>query len=360
VEIVGLLVLCQLVQATAALLIKHGVVSVTPALSVRQLVAGFGPLLRRLAGNRAWLLGNALAILGAGLGLQALASADLVVVKALSRLETLFVLVGGAALLGERLTRRESAGALAIVLGAVPIGLGAVRRTGSAPPRSALLALVALCGALLAGVALARAARPRRVPRELALALGLGTLLACSDVATRLAIEVARSAGGAFSVARLSSLAALASTPEFGVVCLAIAGQLVLVQGAFANGRVAVVGPVSGMVATVLPIAFAALALGERLDAPRVLGLASMLAGVVMISTPKRVGAAPPRPPRPAARAPAGRAGRPSALRPAAPPRPPPAWRGSRWRAGPGGGRRPAGRRPSPVPRAAGRRGRSG
>lgn len=266
-------------QAAGNVLQKHAVASRMPGLTLRQTGRRLGAVLGALFGSRLWLSGLLLLTVGGAFGLQALSMVDLSVVKAFGRLEHLFVALAGVAFLGERLARREWTGVLALIAGGMVLGATGARVTGAAATTASNLAFPAAGGVLLVALILARRAWPGRLRPEISLALAAGILMGAGDVLVKGATALARAETGDFSVLEGASWAALAGTVEIPVaVALYLAGS-VLVQVAYANGRVSVISPVISVGSTVPPMAFGLAVLSESADPARLLGMALLLYG---------------------------------------------------------------------------------
>lgn len=99
------------------------------------------------------------------------------------------------------------------------------------------------------------------------------------DVLVKGATGIAASGRGGFDVLDPSSLAAPARSTPFLLSLPAYLVGLVLVQLAFAVGRASAVAALVAIGATVLPIGFGLLALGEEAGPARLVGIALVLAG---------------------------------------------------------------------------------
>lgn len=277
-EPIALVVAAAALQAAGSTLQKQRVAARVPDTSLVGLArsprAFFGPLLC----DPLWLLGGALLGAGALVGLQALASMDLSLLKALGRLETLLLVLIGVAFLGERLRPRETAGVVLLLVGSVLLALQGGAASGHPGTRAAHLALVAgVAGAI---ALLARWPRGAKHP-ELFLAVGAGLLFGTGDVLVKGA--TASVAPDSFDVLEADSLAVLGGSPEFAAAVPAYLGGTVLLQAAFSVGRVSMIGVVSALGSVVLPIAFGLLVLGEDAGAGRLAGMAVIVLGSLLL-----------------------------------------------------------------------------
>jgi drug/metabolite transporter (DMT)-like permease len=284
-EPLELLILSAALQAAGSVLQKQRVATHVPNVALAQLTrrpaAFFGPLLH----DWRWLLGFLLVVGGALVGLQALAVMDLSVLKALGRLETLFVILAGVAFLGERLRPGEGFGLLLLLAGAVLLGLGSGRTSGAAAPREAHLVLAAGAFSLTALLVFARRTRSERLRPELALGAAAGLLFATGDILTKGATDVVKAgaAGGGFSVVESASMLGLVGTPEFALAIAAYVAGSILTQAAFSVGRVSVVGPVMSIGNLLLAIAFGLVVLREDPTADRLAGIATIVLGTALL-----------------------------------------------------------------------------
>lgn len=284
-EAVGLLVASAALGAAGSVLQKQRVATRAPEVPLgtilRRSGSFFGPLFR----DPGWLLGAVLGFAGAITGLQALAWLDLSVTKALGRLETVFVILLGVAILGERIRTTEVVGIALLLAGAslltaygVPASAGRTSRETHAALAAVVAGFVAVAGFL--------ARSGTRIRPELALAAAAGALFGMADILTKGATQVvsASSATGGFSVASPSSMTALLTTFEFAPALVGYTIGIILVQAAFSVGRVSVIGPVTAIGSLLLPIAFGVLALGENASGPRLAGIAAILLGSLVLA----------------------------------------------------------------------------
>lgn len=275
-------------QAAGNALQKQRVATHVPNASLSGLArrprAFFAPLVR----DPGWLAGGLLILAGALVGLQALASLDLSVLKGLGRIETLLLVLAGVVFLGERLRPLETAGLLVLLAGTTLLALHAGVASGRPATREAHLALVASVTAVL----VLSACWPRAAGRsELGLAAAAGLLFGTGDILVKGA--TARVAD--FSVVASGSLAGLVRAPEFGVAIAAYLAGAVLLQAAFSVGRVSVIGAVTTLGSVAFPIGFGLLALGEEATGGRLAGIAAVGLGSVLLGrgSAARAGDAP-------------------------------------------------------------------
>jgi drug/metabolite transporter (DMT)-like permease len=278
VEPIALVLGSAALQAAGNALQKQRVATHVPNASLAGLArrpgAFFAPLLR----DPAWLAGGVLIVAGALVGLQALASLDLSVLKALGRLETLLMVVAGVVLLGERLRPGELAGLAVLLAGTALLALHGGGASGRPATREAHLALVASVAAVLALCA----SRPRAQRSELGLATAAGLLFGTGDILVKGATARVAVPGG-FRVLESTSLAGLAQTPEFALAIIGYLAGAILLQAAFSVGRVSVIGAVTTLGSVALPIAFGLLVLGEDASAERLAGMAAIGLGALLL-----------------------------------------------------------------------------
>lgn len=271
-----------------AALQKHGVATALPKLTLRRLLVEWRLVLRTMRRNWVWLVGVLVNLAGGGCLVLAIDAGEVSVVQPLVNVNLLVSVLIGVLLLGERLRPGEWAGAAAMLAGATLVSLSAGSAPGGAAPATvvgavapsghepALLALSLTCGALVAALLVAGRV-VRRARSELVLAVAAGLLFGLGTPLIKLiTIHLGEAPPAGFG----ALLAAVAAAPAtWGVVVVNVVGFL-LYQVAFANGRVAVVSPVTTISAVVMPVAAGALAFGEPLGALRVAGVVIILAGV--------------------------------------------------------------------------------
>ena len=209
-------------------------------------------LVARLLGRPRWLLGTALAILGFPLHAAALLLAPFTVVQAALAAGLLVLLLAGARTPGERITRREVGGVVAIVAGVIGI-------TQTAPPRTVAEADPELLAWVLGGLAAltlllyatARVRHGRGRPVSVRTAVCAGTAYALSGLTIKLVtdeldVDDWLAAGG--------WLCLTVAANWFGFL-----GQLSALQERPATQ----VGPIIFVVPVIMPVLLAPLLLGE-------------------------------------------------------------------------------------------------
>jgi drug/metabolite transporter (DMT)-like permease len=279
----ALLLASTLLLATGQLVQKHRVRARSVEFPLGPRGRGFGALLARLARDPLWILGHLCAFAGALLGLQAMASLDLLVVKSLGRMETLFLVLGGAWILGERLRPSEWLGVIAMLAGSTLMGVGPRSTAGVVASTLGNVVFFATCLAVLVVVAVAHRLWPARVRSEIALALGGGLLYGAGDVLMKGVTTLIGSQPDGFSVLHGASLAAVARAPEFLLAVPGYAAGMACVQAAFAVGRASLIGPLLAIGGTLLPIGFGILVLRESVGGPRLGALALLFAGTALV-----------------------------------------------------------------------------
>jgi drug/metabolite transporter (DMT)-like permease len=95
--------------------------------------------------------------------------------------------------------------------------------------------------------------------------------------------EAVRARLGGFHLASVSTPAALLATPGFHLSLGATAAAFVLQQVAFSRGRVSVSVPVIGVGATIVAVGLGAALLHEPVSAARALGVATVVAGTLLL-----------------------------------------------------------------------------
>jgi drug/metabolite transporter (DMT)-like permease len=225
-------------------------------------------LLRRLLARPRWLIGTALTLVGAALQTLALAHAPVAVVQAVLALGLAGLLVLAHFVLHERIGVREVAAVAAVAAGVAVVASGAPARETTVASTGALIASLAVLGAVAVAPFALRGgpARPRLAVAGAAAADGLGA------VALKLladALSQGRLLGAAGALALAGAGGGLALTAEMSALQRLAAAR---------------VGPIVVAAQVVLPAVVAALALGEALTAGVVAGLALTVAGAAVLA----------------------------------------------------------------------------
>ena len=296
---VGLTLSSSLLFAIGNVFQKRGIPAGLGLRSVRALLARPLQLFAHLLRSPLWILGLVLTVLAVALETQALGGGDVSVVKPLSRIQSVFVLVIGVALLGERLLPLEWLGVFALLAGAFLLGLQPGDELAHVPSAAARWA--SAFGVLGVGVGLALLAdwRRSRLPPELALALAAGCLFGLGDVMMKIGTELARDGAGHFDLASRAGAGGLVATGEFRLAVAATAAAFVLQQLAFARGRVGLVVPVIGVGGTLLTVLLGSGLLREPIGAERLLGITVVVLGTALLSARESRPPASPQLPAP-------------------------------------------------------------
>jgi drug/metabolite transporter (DMT)-like permease len=283
-EVVLLVLGASFIQALGGALQKSEVAAGFGELETREFVLGFRSILGSLLRRRRWLFGFAIAT-AAGLGfLEAFGRADLSVVIPLATTSNLFTVGLGVVFLGERVRGSEWLALSAVIAGATLVSLDAVVTRHGALPLSTALALFVAGAAVSLLLIAARSLWPRRLSRELALTLAAAVQLGAGNLLIKSSVESIRADLGAFSATDLHDLFALLLRPEFWPFILTQVAGFVLIQAAFARGRVAVIGPLLGAGITLVSTGGAVLTLGELIPASRMAGIAALVAGTAALT----------------------------------------------------------------------------
>lgn len=238
--------------------------------------------------DRRWLAGMALGVAGAVVGVEAVASGDLVVVAPLFALTIAFSLAIGVLWLNERLSLAEFAGIACLLAGAAVLASSEGTRARTVPGFAASawlwLATTAGAGAVLL---VARRAR-RRGGLEVAFALSAGVMLALGNVLLKVALEQTRAHHGFFSVTDASALRVLAGNPVTALFLLAQGAGVALLQNGYAVGRLSFLAPFRSVTTIALTTLFAATLLREELGPVRLAAIAAIGLGIVWIVASRR------------------------------------------------------------------------
>ena len=249
-------------------------------------------LLARLARRRRWVIGFALGILGFPLEILAFADASFVVVQPALAAGLVLLLFLGARVLGERVSRAEVIGVVAIVAGVALLAWGAPNHTETHRPFGFVLGTVALLSIL---AFFPFAVRGRKLDTAMVAVLGSAVGFAAVNVATKLMSDD-------FNDDRF-----LAAGAWLVVVIVTGIAALVTEMTALQRREATLVVPVSFAVQTFLPILLEPAFLRERWASAELhggvlaIGLVTMLAGTIVVSRARAVTeliGSPDEPPR--------------------------------------------------------------
>ncbi len=274
--------------ASGAALQKHGMATDFPTLSLGRLRRELGAILRTILRNWRWLLGLLLNLVGGVFFLLAIDQGEVSVVQPLVNANLLLAVLIGVIFLGERLRATEWLGALAMGAGAVLVTLSAQSELPVASAHADAWGWgLTLLGYGLTALLLALGPRLRLSP-EIRYALSAGLLFGLNTVHVKLvSLHLASAHAGldpgltALAFTALSDPAAWALIPDN-------VGGFVFFQLAFANGRVAVVSPVTNIAAMTLPVVAGVVAFGEPVGGLRLAGILVVAVGVAALVAPQK------------------------------------------------------------------------
>lgn len=270
------------VLAAAGAAVLYNLAPLLQALAARRSTPGKAlglGLLGRLVRRPLWLAGLGAEIGGFLLEVVALGAAPFVLVQPVIAAGVVVLVVGGAWILDERLSRRGVSGVVAIAgaggLLAVAFRSGAQLGTPATDGEQVGAAAVAVAIVVSLLVVAAR----RRRPAALALATAAGVLYGVASISTRQVGLVLDPLTGA-AVRHL-----LASPAPYLLAVLSI-GAIGLLQRALQAGAAVVVFPVLTGVSALVPIVLGVAMLQERIDAPGpfAVALALLALGLIAVS----------------------------------------------------------------------------
>lgn len=279
-----LTLLSSLLFAGGNVMQKRGVPAWVGPVSVVALLRRPLGFVGALVRSPVWTAGLLVTLVAMAVETQALGGGDVSVVKPLSRVQSVFVLLIAMAILRERMRPLEWIGVATLILGAVVLAQQPPDEVFFAPASATSLAA---SGGIVLGVALLVALTDQgalRVPGELALGIAAGSLFGLGDVLMKIGTEIARDPSGRFELATAGGMRALLGTAEFPLSIAATACAFLLQQAAFSRGRISLVVPMIGAGGTLVVLLLGAVLLRETLGAERLLAVAIMAAGTLLLS----------------------------------------------------------------------------
>lgn len=300
-EVVALVLGASFIQALGTALQKREVANGFGELETRDFVLGFRRVFASLLRSRYWLLGFVIGSVGAVALVQAFSRADLSVVVPLGATSSVFTVVLGASMLSERIRSSEILAIAVVITGAILVGVDAGSPRHAEYPTSTSLLISALAVGLSGLLILARGLWPQLLPREVALSLAAAVQMGAGNLLIKATVEAVRAGLGAFSVTALATWQGIAARPEFWLCIATQVAGFVLLQTAFARGRVAVIGPLMTAGNTLVSLGGAVAMLGEGVSRGRFVGAVTLLAGTLAIAwlhepAPERVRGTAPGP----------------------------------------------------------------
>lgn len=236
-------------------------------------------VVRRLLGNRKWMLGLVLTVIGWLLFVKAADLGEVSIVQPLMSVGDVFLVLLAVVFLGERLSRMEWLGLAITVVGAVWLASEAALvapETIDWPRMAAFLLLAAAAGFAICVVAW------RSERAEGALAVVVGIAFGTGAVLTELMTAYLRLQGQ-----DLESVHFLLN-PILPLMVLANVAGLVLLQVAFQRGRASVVVPIQLGIGNALVAVAGGLVFAESIGVSRLLGIGCIVGGTGLLHLARR------------------------------------------------------------------------
>ena len=284
----------------AAVALKVGVGRGMPSLSVSDVVRHPLRTAGALLGNRIWIGGLALNLLGGVFYCVALAQLDLTIVKPVVTFYVVVAAVMGAALLKERIGKLETLGIAVAVAGAAMLGLQGEVGTGDVVSIGAqyrgVLAVATVCVAIAAFTAtpLWVPGLRGKVSPEVTLSAvsgvvwGLGTAGYKLFFNEMLAFPVVAEAGGlAAALGEPGFYGAVITSPALWMTAVFNVVGFGIYQLAFASGRVAIVTPIVMATTLIAPLIAGVGVFGEDLPFLKLAGILTTAAGTIVLTLGK-------------------------------------------------------------------------
>jgi drug/metabolite transporter (DMT)-like permease len=277
-----LAVMASVFWGVGTVLMKHGMSTSFPKISLANFFRQIGSVLKTLATNWLWVLGLLVSIGGMVSYATALGAADLSIVQPIICLTGVVAAIIGVTILKEKVRPIEWFAIGLICLGVIIVSLRAGEPSSQIPGNGMLLAFTLVSCALIgASFFLGRLG----VSVEMTLSLAAGLNFGLANLMGKLLTQrVILDVGGPFSLGRPDVLLSiLTDYPVYVILATNIVGGAAL-QTAFANGRASVVSPVTTIISTILPIIGALSIFGETIYVAHAVGIAVVIAGTGLLA----------------------------------------------------------------------------
>jgi len=278
-----LAVLASLCWGVGAVLMKRGVSTRLPKLSISTFLRDFKKILLTLLKSWEWVTSILLGIAGGFAIVQAQSMGDLSVVLPLANLACAFSILFGNLFLKERLSAGEWAGLVVLIAGAVLISISESRVTSEGTNSTMLwLLTIGFTAAVILCLFAQRASGEHS--KEFILSICTGLFYGLGYVYLKVTTNMISQRLGTFSVVSWDSVTtAFTIWPAVVVILCNIFGFL-CTQLAFSHGRVSVAHPLLTIVANMSPAIGGILVFGEDFTFSRGAGLCAIMAGALVIA----------------------------------------------------------------------------
>lgn len=277
-------IIASLAWATAAAMQKHGLNRNFPKITLKTFLSQFVSIVKTMAANWLWLSGILIGILGGLVYAQALSMGDLSMIQPLANTTILFTILIGVFLLNERLSKMEWSGLFILLSGAVLIGLSSSQETSVNPSSQALYGFAAVILLIAALILVVQRLARKLIPVELTLAVSAGFGFGLANVFLKVITFIAEQQLGQFNVLDAQTWRVILFTLPTLLVALLNVISFVLMQGAFAHGRVSLITPVTTIFSVLIPILAGLLIFQEQASALRLIGIVVIIPGAILLS----------------------------------------------------------------------------
>lgn len=284
----------------AAVALKQGVSRGLPSLTLGEVLRHPLRVTGALLGNKVWIGGLALNLLGGLFYCVALAQLDLTIVKPVVTFYVVVAAVMGAVLLKERIGRLEVAGITVAVVGAAMLGLQGDAMTGEdvavAAQYRGVFSVAAICVAIAAFTAtpLWMPGLRGRVSREVTLSAVAGVLWGLGTAWYKLFFNelleftsVVEAGGFVAALSEPAFYGDVVASPALWLTALFNVIGFGIYQLAFASGRVAIVTPIVMAMTLIAPLIAGVGVFGEDLPPLKLAGILTTAAGTVILTRGK-------------------------------------------------------------------------
>ena len=240
------------------------------------------PILMFLAKNKIWLLGVVVSMVANVTIIQLQSFIDVSVVYPILNFSYIFVLLLGYFFLNEELNQWQWFGVLAVITGTMIILMIADTATGSATNNSRLLTISVI--SLITIVSLIMFARFKKIANyEIIYAMCTGIAFGNVETYMKANTNLVNSEFGEFSVFSMASILHFINMWPFLLLILFGVIGWVCMQVTYSHGDVSITVPMFAVIQSSITLGCGHLVFGEYFSSQKVLGVAIIVSGVILL-----------------------------------------------------------------------------
>lgn len=274
---VGLTCLCF---GAGAAMQKHGMATAFPKLTLKTVISQFGLVLKTVLTNWIWVVGVLINLCGGLFYLLAVGNGDITIVQPLINLNIVVAMLIGVVVLKEKISTNEWLGVLIMVGGAIVLGFTAPETAAKRINEAAYLVFNVVAIAAIVFFALIGKSAGKKLNPAYFLSVTAGLSFGLSMAIVN-ALLIKLPSPDEVGMAEIV-LFLVTGYELWAIIILNVLGFLFF-QMAFSHGRVSIISPITTISGAILPVVGGFMVFYEQANIGRVIGIAVVLFGTLLL-----------------------------------------------------------------------------